>query len=321
MTTTTPTPPAVSVARLAKAYGDHEVLRGVDLEVPAGTVYALLGPNGAGKTTMVRILSTLLPADAGDARVGGHDVRQDPDGVRSSIGVTGQFSAVDELLTGRENLRMMADLGHLDRDRATEVVDELLRRFDLVDAADRRAASYSGGMKRRLDLAMTLVHGPRLIFLDEPTAGLDPRSRRELWQIVRELVAGGVTVFLTTQYLDEADQLADRIGVLHGGRLVAEGTSAQLKRLVPGGQVELQVADAAALDRLAERIPQGVADAETLTLAVPSDGRPAAVRRLLEAVPEDAVTAIALRTPDLDDVFLALTRPTTGDAERAEVAA
>lgn len=321
MTTTTPTPPAVSVARLAKAYGDHEVLRGVDLEVPAGTVYALLGPNGAGKTTMVRILSTLLPADAGDARVGGHDVRQDPDGVRSSIGVTGQFSAVDELLTGRENLRMMADLGHLDRDRATEVVDELLRRFDLVDAADRRAASYSGGMKRRLDLAMTLVHGPRLIFLDEPTAGLDPRSRRELWQIVRELVAGGVTVFLTTQYLDEADQLADRIGVLHGGRLVAEGTSAQLKRLVPGGQVELQAADAAALDRLAERIPQGVADAETLTLAVPSDGRPAAVRRLLEAVPEDAVTAIALRTPDLDDVFLALTRPTTGDAERAEVAA
>lgn len=321
MTTTTPTPPAVSVARLAKAYGDHEVLRGVDLEVPAGTVYALLGPNGAGKTTMVRILSTLLPADAGDARVGGHDVRQDPDGVRSSIGVTGQFSAVDELLTGRENLRMMADLGHLDRDRATEVVDELLRRFDLVDAADRRAASYSGGMKRRLDLAMTLVHGPRLIFLDEPTAGLDPRSRRELWQIVRELVAGGVTVFLTTQYLDEADQLADRIGVLHGGRLVAEGTSAQLKRLVPGGQVELQAADAAALDRLAQRIPQGVADAETLTLAVPSDGRPAAVRRLLEAVPEDAVTAIALRTPDLDDVFLALTRPTTGDAERAEVAA
>jgi ABC-2 type transport system ATP-binding protein len=226
---------AIEVAGIAKAYGDNAVLRGIDLTVPVGTVYALLGPNGAGKTTMIRILSTLTTADAGEARVAGFDVRREPDGVRRSIGVTGQFSAIDELLTGRENLRLMADLAHLPRAEAAARATELLERFGLTDAADRRAATYSGGMKRRLDLAMTLVNRPRLIFLDEPTAGLDPRSRRDLWQIVRELLADGVTIFLTTQYLEEADQLAHTVGLLDGGRLVAEGTPAELKAQA-GGQ-------------------------------------------------------------------------------------
>ncbi|MEU6782039.1 ATP-binding cassette domain-containing protein [Nonomuraea angiospora] len=299
---------AIEVAGLRKAYGDLEVIAGVDLSVPAGTVYALLGPNGAGKTTMVRILSTLLAADAGQARVAGYDVRREAERVRASIGVTGQFSAVDELLTGRENLRLMADLGHLDRRHAGSVVGRLLERFDLVGAADRRAATYSGGMKRRLDLAMTLVAGPRLIFLDEPTTGLDPRSRRELWGIVRELVAGGVTVFLTTQYLEEADQLADRIGVLDGGRLVAEGSAAELKRLVPGGHIELQVAGGERVAELARRLPGAVPDAGALTVTVPHDGSLAALRRLLDGIGDDgAVTGLVVRTPDLDEVFLALT--------------
>jgi ABC-2 type transport system ATP-binding protein len=230
----TPQRPAIEVTGVAKSYGDQAVLRGIDLTVPAGTVYALLGPNGAGKTTMVRILSTLLPADGGHARVAGFDISKEPDGVRRSIGVTGQFSAIDELLTGRENLRLMADLAHLPRREAGARVEELLDRFGLTEAADRRSATYSGGMKRRLDLAMTLVSRPRLIFLDEPTTGLDPRSRRDLWQIVRELLGDGVTVFLTTQYLEEADQLAHTVGLLDGGRLVAEGTPAELKARAGG---------------------------------------------------------------------------------------
>lgn len=299
---------AIEVAGLRKSYGDHQVLAGVDLTVPAGSVYALLGPNGAGKTTAVRILSTLLPADAGAARVAGHDVRREADRVRASIGVTGQFSAVDELLTGRENLLLMADLGHLDRHRAQPVVGRLLERFDLADAADRRAATYSGGMKRRLDLAMTLVPGPRLIFLDEPTTGLDPRSRRDLWGIVRELVADEVTVFLTTQYLEEADQLADRIGVLDGGRLVAEGTAAELKRLIPGGHVQLQAAGNEQLAQLVSQLPDAIPDAETLTVTLPHNGSLTALRRLLDRIEDDgAVTGLAVHTPDLDDVFLALT--------------
>jgi ABC-2 type transport system ATP-binding protein len=206
--------PAISVTGLHKRYGDNQVLTGVDLEVPEGSVYALLGPNGSGKTTVVNICSTLLTADAGEIRVSGYDVQRESDQVRRSIGVTGQFSAIDDYHTGRENLKLMADLNHLDRGRAHTAVDELLERFELADAADRRAQTYSGGMKRRLDLAMTLIGSPRLIFLDEPTTGLDPRSRRELWQIVREQVADGVTVLLTTQHLDEADQLAHRVGVL-----------------------------------------------------------------------------------------------------------
>ena len=235
--------PAIEVTGIAKSYGDHPVLRGIDLTVPTGTVYALLGPNGAGKTTMVRILSTLISADDGEARVAGFDVRTQPDGVRRSIGVTGQFSAIDELLTGRENLRLMADLAHLPAREAGARVDELLARFELTDAADRRAATYSGGMKRRLDLAMTLVSRPRVIFLDEPTTGLDPRSRRDLWQIVRELLADGVTIFLTTQYLEEADQLAahrraarrrtpGRDG--HARRAQGPGRRGDARRRVPG---------------------------------------------------------------------------------------
>ncbi|MFD1948018.1 ABC transporter ATP-binding protein [Nocardioides aestuarii] len=230
---TSPTP-AIEAVGITKAYGDQPVLRSLDLTVPSGTVHALLGPNGAGKTTLVRILSTLISADGGEARVAGHDVATDPTGVRRSIGVTGQFSAVDDLLTGRENLRLMADLAHLGRREAAARTDELLATFGLTDAADKRAAAYSGGMRRRLDLAMTLVARPRVIFLDEPTTGLDPRSRRDLWQVVRDLVTDGVTVLLTTQYLEEADQLAHTVGVLDRGRIVAEGTPAQLKEQAGG---------------------------------------------------------------------------------------
>src|SRR6266545_8134177 len=230
---------AISARGMRKSFGEHTVLDDVDLEVGEGAIFALLGPNGAGKTTIVRILSTLIRAEAGTIRVAGHDLATDPDGVRAAIGVTGQFSAVDNLLTSEENLQLMADLHHLCRREGRRRAAELLDRFDLVDAARKMAATYSGGMRRRLDLAMGLVGEPRIIFLDEPTAGLDPRSRRTVWQIIRDLVAGGVTIFLTTQYLEEADQLADRIAVLDHGRIVAEGNPAELKRLVPGGHVRL----------------------------------------------------------------------------------
>jgi ABC-2 type transport system ATP-binding protein len=303
----TATNPAIEVAGLTKSYGDHTVLDGVDLSVPEGTVYALLGPNGAGKTTIVNILSTLLTPDDGQVRVAGFDVRREAAGVRAAIGVTGQFSAIDELLTGRENLRLMADLAHLARASATTTVSVMLERFDLVDAADRRAQTYSGGMKRRLDLAMTLIARPRLIFLDEPTTGLDPRSRRDLWAIVREQVADGVTVLLTTQYLDEADHLADRIGVLDGGRLVAEGTAAELKRRVPGGHVSVQLTDAARLAAAAAAHPDAVTDTESLTLQVPSDGSLAGLRRVLDSLDDDGVAGLTVASADLDDVFFALT--------------
>jgi ABC-2 type transport system ATP-binding protein len=299
--------PAIEVVGLTKSYGDHTVLSGVDLTVPEGTVYALLGPNGAGKTTIVNILSTLLTPDDGEIRVAGFDVRSEPSGVRATLGVTGQFSAIDELLTGRENLRLMADLAHLDRANTAAAVTEMLERFDLVDASDRRAQTYSGGMKRRLDLAMTLIARPRLIFLDEPTTGLDPRSRRELWAVVRELVGDGVTVLLTTQYLDEADHLADRIGVLDSGRLVAEGTAAELKRRVPGGHVSVQFTDPSGLAAAAAAHPDATTNHEALTLQVPSDGSVAGLRRVLDRLDDDGVTGLTVETADLDDVFLALT--------------
>src|SRR5436305_13014591 len=229
---------------LCKSFGDHVVLDGIDLGVAEGTIFALLGPNGAGKTTMVQILSTLIRADGGEARVAGHDLTRQPDAVRAAIGGTGQFSAVDNLLTGEENLLLMADLHHLGRREGRHRAAALLDRFDLVEAAKKTPATYSGGMRRRLDLAMTLVGDPRMIFLDEPTTGLDPRSRHTMWQIIRDLVAGGITIFLTTQYLDEADRLADRIAVLNQGKLVAEGTSNELKRLIPGGQIRLPFTDA-----------------------------------------------------------------------------
>ena len=313
------TDPAIEVAGLTKSYGDHPVLDGVDLTVREGTVYALLGPNGAGKTTIVNILSTLLSPGDGEIRVAGFDVRREPAGVRAAIGVTGQFSAIDELLTGRENLRLMADLAHLDRATAAGAVTGMLERLDLADAADRRAQTYSGGMKRRLDLAMTLIARPRVVFLDEPTTGLDPRSRRDLWAIVREQVAHGVTVLLTTQYLDEADQLADRIGVLDGGRLVAEGTAAELKRRVPGGHVAVHFADAASLAAAAAAYPGATASADALTLQMPHDGSITGLRRLLADLDDDGVAGLTVESADLDDVFLALTGhaadvPTTQEA-------
>ncbi|MCX5044953.1 ATP-binding cassette domain-containing protein [Aldersonia sp. NBC_00410] len=303
------TVPAIVANGLRKSFGDNTVLDGVDLEVEAGTVFALLGPNGAGKTTSVHILSTLIRSDAGTIRVAGCDLDTDPDGVRAAIAVTGQFAAVDGLLTGRENLELMADLYHLDRTVGRQRIAELLRRFDLEDAAGKPAATYSGGMRRRLDLAMSLVGDPRIIFLDEPTTGLDPRSRRTVWQIVRELVADGVTIFLTTQQLEEADQLADRIAVLDGGRIIAEGRPRELKRMIPGGHVTLRFTDADTLAAAERAFDESRSDVNELVLDVPSDGSTAAVRDVLDRL--DAVDVIAqsleVHTPDLDDVFLALT--------------
>ncbi|WP_435157154.1 ATP-binding cassette domain-containing protein [Amycolatopsis sacchari] len=300
--------PAIAAVGLRKAFGDHVVLDGIDLRVERGTIFALLGPNGAGKTTTVQILTTLIPGDGGQVRVAGHDRVTEPDAVRAAIGVTGQFSAVDNLLTGEENLLLMADLHHLGRRDRRRRVAELLDQFDLAAAAGKPAATYSGGMRRRLDLAMSLVGTPRLLFLDEPTTGLDPRSRRTMWQVIRELVADGVTVFLTTQYLEEADQLADRIAVLDQGKLVAEGTAAELKRLVPGGHVSLRLPDASTLDRAARALG-GTPDPDALTLQVPNDGDVKSLRFVLDQLDAAAVevTEFSVHTPDLDDVFLALT--------------
>ncbi|MFF5717288.1 ATP-binding cassette domain-containing protein [Streptomyces buecherae] len=298
---------AIAVSGLRKAYGDRAVLDGIDFEVAAGSVFSLLGPNGAGKTTTVNVLTTLLRADAGTVRVAGHDVATGTRQVRAAIGVTGQFAAVDELLSGRENLRLMADLKRVRS--GAQVVDRLLERFDLVAAADALAATYSGGMRRKLDLAMTLVGSPRIIFLDEPTTGLDPRSRRTMWGIVRELVAEGTTVFLTTQYLEEADHLADRIAVLDQGRLVAQGTADELKRQIPGTHVRLRFATLHELDAAARALPEATRDARELLLRVPSDGESKSLRALLERLDAHALSAqdFSVHTPDLDDVFLALT--------------
>ena len=293
------TPPAIRAVGLRRSYGKLLVLDGIDLEVAAGTVFALLGPNGAGKTTMVNILSTLINADACEIEVAGHDVRREPEAVRAAIGVTGQFSAVDGLLTGEENLILMADLRHLGKREGRRRAAELLERFDLVEAAKKPLATFSGGMRRRLDLAMTLVGDPRIIFLDEPTAGLDPRSRRVMWQIVRDLVAGGVTIFLTTQYLEEADRLASRIAVLDGGKIVAEGTPDELKRLVPGGHVRLEFADAAELDKAARTFSDAARDDEALTLQIPSDGGVGSLRSLLDRLDNEsiAVGGLSVQTP------------------------
>ncbi|HEV8424506.1 MAG TPA: ATP-binding cassette domain-containing protein [Actinomycetes bacterium] len=308
-TTTTRSQPAIRATGLRKSFGDQLVLDGIDLDVVEGTVFALLGPNGAGKTTTVQILSTLIGADAGEVRVAGHDLAQHPDAVREVIGVTGQFSAVDQLLTGEENLILMADLRHLDRAEGRRRTADLLDQFDLAEAAGQMAATYSGGMRRRLDLAMTLVGDPRIIFLDEPTAGLDPRSRRSMWQIIRDLVAGGVTIFLTTQYLEEADQLADRVAVLDNGRLIAEGTPDALKRRIPGGHIRLQFADLPGLESAARALGEPTRDNDTLTLQVPSDGGVGSLRALLDQLDGASieVDSLSVHLPDLDDVFLALT--------------
>ncbi|MER7444914.1 ATP-binding cassette domain-containing protein [Micromonospora avicenniae] len=316
MTITQPRP-AIAVTGLRKSFGDHVVLDGLDLHVPRGTVFSLLGANGAGKTTTVKILSTLLRADAGDVQVAGHDLARDPDAVRAAIGVTGQFSAVDKLLTGEENLRLMADLHHLTRGEGRRRVAQLLDQFGLTEAARKPASAYSGGMLRRLDLAMTLVGNPQVIFLDEPTTGLDPRSRRDMWQIVRDLVAGGVTIFLTTQYLEEADELADRIAVLDRGRVVAEGTAEELKRRIPGGHVRLRFADPQGLDAAMGVLGEAARDNDALALRVPSDGSLRSLKTLIDRLDDRAIEVdeLSVHTPDLDDVFLAL----TGDSANEKV--
>src|ERR1700730_8024323 len=287
----------IAVSGLRKAYGDKTVLDGIDLDVRAGTVFSLLGPNGAGKTTTVNVLTTLIKADSGTGRVAGHDIATEADAVRAVIGVTGQFAAVDDLLTGEENLQLMADLHHLRADEGKRVVTSLLERFDLAESAQKMAATYSGGMRRKLDLAMTLVTRPQVIFLDEPTAGLDPRSRRTMWYLVRELVAAGVTVFLTTQYLEEADQLADRIAVLDQGHLVAQGTPDELKRQVPGSHVRLRFSDVVALDAAARILNGSAADEAALTLRVPSDGGVKSLRDLLNPLGGDSVHGCGLFRP------------------------
>jgi ABC-2 type transport system ATP-binding protein len=300
---------AIAASGLRKAFKDKIVLDGIDLDVPAGTVFSLLGPNGAGKTTTVNVLTTLMKADAGTVRVAGHDVAAETKAVRAAIGVTGQFAAVDELLTGQENLQLMADLKHLGSAEAGRLVEDLLERFDLTESAHKPVATYSGGMRRKLDLAMTLVGKPQIIFLDEPTTGLDPRSRRTMWGIIRELVADGVTMFLTTQYLEEADQLADRIAVLDHGRLVAQGTPGELKGQVPGSHVRLRFADIAELDEAARVLTGSTRDDEDLTLRIPSDGGAKSLRDLLNRLDEHSIDVeeFSVHTPDLDDVFLALT--------------
>jgi daunorubicin resistance ABC transporter ATP-binding subunit len=302
--------PAVVVEALRRRFGETEALAGVDLEVAEGEVMGLLGPNGAGKTTLVRILATLLPPTSGTASVLGCDVVTDPAGVRERIGLTGQYAAVDGLLTGRENLRMFGELFHLTTRDARRRADELLERFDLTDAADRRAGGYSGGMRRRLDLASSLLIRPKLLFLDEPTTGLDPRSRNAIWQVTRELVAEGTTLLLTTQYLEEADQLADRIAVIDHGRIIAEGTGDELKDGVGGQVVEVRVADQAELERALatlrdaepvgiDRLHVGVGDRSSLAAL-------AEVARHLEEADIDVRDA-GLARPTLDDVFLELT--------------
>jgi len=302
------TPAAVSVSGLRKAYGEKVVLDGVDLTIAEGEVFGLLGPNGAGKTTIVRILSTLIPADAGTVSILGHDLGSGAGAVRSLIGVTGQFSAIDNLLSGEENLALMGRLLHLPASERRARAAQLLERFGLVEAAKQPPATYSGGMKRRLDIAMTLMGRPQLIFLDEPTTGLDPRSRYTMWQLIRDLAADGVTILLTTQYLEEADQLADRIAVLDRGGIVAEGTPEQLKRRIPGAHILLRFADAASLDAAARVLGEGLRDDNELVLRVANDGGIRSLRNVLTRLGDGvAVEDLSIHTPDLDDVFFALT--------------
>ena len=313
---------AVEAIGLEKSYGRVRVLDGVDLGVARGGVFALLGPNGAGKTTAVRILATLVRADAGQVRVAGFDVVADRRQVRRRISLTGQFAAVDDLQTGEENLRMMGRLAGLSRARARRRAAELLERFDLTDAAGRTAKTYSGGMRRRLDLAAGLVGDPAVLFLDEPTTGLDPRSRQAVWQVVGELAGSGVSVFLTTQYLEEADRLADRIAVLDGGRVVAEGTSAQLKEQVAGHRLDLVLADAAAFEEVARRLDDRAArrDPARLTIGVATDGSAAQVRALLDELDPTrrVVDRFAVHGATLDDVFLALTGHPAGQPDQPD---
>ncbi len=307
-------PTAVHVTGLRKSFNDKVVLDGIDLDVASGTTFCLLGPNGAGKTTTVQILSTLLSPDAGEVWVAGFDLARDPDGIRTAIGVTGQFSAVDTLLTGEENLMMMAGLHHLGRSAGRHRVAELLERFDLAEVARQMVATYSGGMRRRLDLAMTLVGDPRIVYLDEPTTGLDPRSRRTMWRIVDELVDAGITIFLTTQNLEEADKLADQVAVLDHGHVVAQGTPDEMKRRIPGGHARLYFSDAAAAAAASQAFGVATVNTDPLVVRVPTDGTPSSLRALLSRLDErlGGVERVTLHTPDLDDVFLAITAGSSG---------
>ncbi len=302
---------AIEAVRLRKSYGDHVVLDGIGVRVPRGSVFALLGPNGAGKTTTVRILATLAAPDDGRALVAGHDVVAQRKEVRRRISLTGQYAAVDELQTGRENLQMIARLRQLPERWAKARAAELLERFDLVGAADRRVSTYSGGMRRRLDLAASLIGHPEVLFLDEPTSGLDPRSRRATWQLITELAATGVTVFLTTQYLEEADTLADRIAVLDGGAIVAEGSAAELKQQIADQRLDLELTDAAAFDELSELLGDRAthANGELLRIGVATDGTAREVRAVLDELDpqRSRVARFSLVQASLDDVFMALT--------------
>ncbi|MGB3437584.1 MAG: ATP-binding cassette domain-containing protein [Actinophytocola sp.] len=317
-----PGEPAIEATGLTKSYGSVRVLTGIDLHVPSGSVFSLLGPNGAGKTTTVRILTTLTSPDAGSARVAGHDVVRDRALVRRNISLTGQDTALDELQTGMENLRMMARLCRLSSRAATARAGELLEQFDLVEAGSRRIATYSGGMRRRLDLAASLIVPPTVLFLDEPTTGLDPRSRAAMWTVITELTRSGVTILLTTQYLEEADRLADRIALVDGGRIVAEGTATQLKQQVSGHRLDLTLTGADAFDALAAHLRDRalLPDRERHTLSVATDGSAGHVRALLDELDPDrtAVARFSVHSASLDDVFLALTghaTTTTHDKE------
>ena len=302
---------AIHASGLVKSYGDARVLDSLDLSVPRGSVFALLGPNGAGKTTTVRILATLSRADAGQVMVAGFDVVRDRHRVRRSISLTGQFAALDEAQTGEENLRMMGALARLPRAAARRRAAELLEQFDLAAAGRRRVSTYSGGMRRRLDLAASLVGRPSVIFLDEPSTGLDLPSRQTMWRVIAGLAASGVTVFLTTQYLEEADQLADRIAVLDGGRLVAEGTAAQLKRQVGTRRLDVTCVSAAAWSQVVRCCGNRAVhvDQASLTVGVPTDGTAAQVRALLDEIDpgRTLIASFAVREATLDDVFLTLT--------------
>jgi ABC-2 type transport system ATP-binding protein len=306
--------PIIQVRHLEKAYGSHKVLDGIDIDVGRGTIFALLGPNGAGKTTFVNILTTLIAADRGSVTIAGHDLATHPERVRRVMSLTGQFAAVDTFQTGEENLIMMCRLAHLDRKAARARTRDLLAMFDLTDDANRSAGSYSGGMRRRLDLAISLIADPAVVVLDEPTTGLDPQSRLQLWDVVRNLAATGTTILLTTQYLEEADQLADRIAVIDRGKVVAEGTAPELKRRLDGEHIELTFADASAL-ATAIRLELGsgvTVDPPALTMRVPATNSVQTIRDLLARTSEHdlAIANISIIKPSLDDVFLALTAPT-----------
>jgi ABC-2 type transport system ATP-binding protein len=309
-------PWAIEADGLVKTYGPQRAVDGVDLRVTVGSIFALLGPNGAGKTTTVRLLATLLRPDGGAARISGYDIVREQRDVRCRISLTGQYAALDELQTGEENLRMIGRLSGLSGSQAKRRAAELLERFDLVDAAKRQVATYSGGMRRRLDLAASLVVDPSVIFLDEPTTGLDPRSRQTMWRTITELVGSGVTVFLTTQYLEEADQLADRIAVLDRGRIVAEGTAAELKQQVAEQRLDLTLANRRAFDDISQRLGQRVilSDIERRTLGVETDGSATQIRQLLDEIDPEArdVLRFDVHRATLDDVFLALTGRATG---------